>query len=73
MKLWARWKFCEKEIHTITEEMKLKIFKTMLWLEHLAEIETYDGIDYAARAHGAAEIVNVLGLSGEYIRWSYGK
>lgn len=55
------------------EEMKLKLFEKMLQLEHLAEMELFDKIDYYEQAEGAFKMLGVIGLEREYLKWSYGK
>ena len=55
------------------ESTKMKLFDEMLRLETLANSKTYDGRDYFEQAEGAYNMLQVLGLGGEYIRWSEGK
>lgn len=57
----------------MSEETKLKLFEKMLKLERLAEVTTYDNRNYFEQANGAYEMLEVLGLGREYIRWSDGK
>ena len=57
----------------MTEEVKLKLFEEMLRLEHLAEITTYDGVDYFYKSEGAFKMLEILGLDSEYIWWAVGK
>lgn len=59
------------------KEVKMKLFEQMLELENLAELycdgHTYDGRNYFEQCNGASKMLVVLGLSSEYIQWSYGK
>ena len=57
----------------MTQEMKISLFEKVLELEHLAERTTYDGRDYTEQADGAFQMLQVLGISKEYINWSFGK
>ena len=57
----------------MTDEIKIILFKKMLKLEHLAEVETFDGHNYAEQSKGAFEMLSALGLGNEYISWSFGK
>lgn len=57
----------------MTEEMKMKLFNEMLKLETLANTKTYDGHDYLEQLNGAYAMLELLGISTEYIRWSEGK
>lgn len=61
----------------MTEEMKIKMFEKMLWLEKMAQKQVdgklYDKRDYWAEQNGAFEMLQILELSSEYIRWSEGK
>ena len=61
----------------MTEEMKLKLFERMLNLEKLGETQTngklFDHANYIEKSNGAYEMLRILGLDREYIRWSYGK
>lgn len=57
----------------MTEEMKLKLFEKELELERLASKETYDGRNYNAEASGAFQMLDILGIGREYIRWAEGK
>lgn len=57
----------------MTDEIKMVLFEKMLKLEHLAEVETFDGHNYAEQSHGAFEMLSALGLGSEYISWSFGK
>ena len=57
----------------MTEEMKVKLFKEVLRLEHLAEKTTYDGRDYYEQSEGAFKMLTIMGLGSEYIKWSVGK
>ena len=57
----------------MTKEMKMKLFEEMLRLEHLAERRTYDGRDYCEQSEGAFKMLEILGLSTEYIWWAVGK
>lgn len=53
----------------MTEEMKLKMFEAMLKMEREVEKD----ISAMERANGAFAIIKELGLSNEYIIWSFGK
>ena len=53
--------------------MKEKLFNKLLELEHLAEANTFDGRNYYEEANGAFQMLCILGLAKEYIKWSYGK
>lgn len=59
------------------DEMKLKLFERMLNLEKLGEMQTngklFDHVNYIEMSNGAYEMLRILGLDREYIRWSYGK
>ena len=57
----------------ITEETKIKLFEKVLEKEHLAEVTTYNSRAYKAESDGAYEMLEVLGLHTEYIRWAIGK
>lgn len=57
----------------MTEEMKIKLFENMLRLEHLCEKKTYDNRDYFEQADGAFQMLEIMGLSKEYIKWAFGK
>lgn len=57
----------------MTQDMKVKLFEKTLELEHLAEKKTYDGRNYAEQADGAFQMLEILGLSSEYIEWSFGR
>ena len=57
----------------MSEEIKAKLFEKMLELEHLAEVETFDGRDYFEQSDGAFQMLQIMGLGSEYIRWSFGK
>lgn len=57
----------------MTNEMKEKLFNKLLELEHLAEANTFDGRNYYEEANGAFQMLCILGLAKEYIKWSYGK
>lgn len=57
----------------MTEDMKLRLFEKVLLLERLGNTATYDNRDYFEQANGAFEMLVVLGLGTEYIRWSDGK
>lgn len=57
----------------MTKEMKMKLFEEMLRLEHLAERRTYDGNNYCEQSEGAFKMLEILGLSTEYIWWAVGK
>lgn len=57
----------------MTEDMKLELFKAVLELEHLAEVETFDHRDYCEQSNGAFLMLQILGLDHEYIEWSFGK
>lgn len=57
----------------MTEEMEISLFEKMLNLEHLAERGTYDGRNYFEQASGAYEMLTILGIGNEYIKWSEGK
>lgn len=59
--------------HTMTEELKRKLFERVLWLEHMAEETTYDHHDYSSESDGAYSMLEVLGLGREYINWAIGK
>lgn len=53
----------------MTDEMKLKLFETVLKMERT--IENSDEDMY--KCNGAIAIVKALGLVEEYINWSYNK
>ena len=55
------------------QELKKAMFERMLELEHLAEATTYDGRDYNEQAEGAFQMLQILGLGGEYINWAIGR
>lgn len=55
------------------EEKKIEMFETMLKYETLAEKKTYDGVNYFDMANGAFSMLEIIGLSREYIRWAEGK
>lgn len=57
----------------MTEEIKTKMFEKLLELEHKSEKVTYDHRNYFEQANGAFEMLRVLGIDREYIRWSEGK
>lgn len=57
----------------MTEEMKIKLFENMLRLEHLSDKQTYDNRNYFEQADGAFQMLQIMGLSKEYIEWSCGK
>jgi hypothetical protein len=57
----------------MTEEMKNNLFENMLRLEHLSDKQTYDNRNYFEQADGAFQMLKIMGLSKEYIEWSYGK
>lgn len=57
----------------LSEEMKIKLFQKVLELEHLAEVPTFDGRNYCEQSDGAFQMLEVMGLGREYIRWSYGR
>lgn len=57
----------------MNKEMKEKAFEKLLELEKMANTKTYDGRDYFEQANGAYEMLRVLGLGVEYIRWSINK
>ena len=57
----------------LTEEMKLKLFERLLWLEHMGEETTYDHRNYSAESDGAYSMLQVLGLGREYLNWAMGK
>ena len=57
----------------ISNSMKVKLFNKMLELEHLAEARTFDGRNYNEEANGAFQMLEILGIAKEYIRWSEGK
>ena len=57
----------------MTEEIKMVLFEKMLKLEHLAEVETFDGHNYVEQSNGAFHMLSALGLGSEYISWSVGK
>ena len=59
--------------NTISEERKIEMFEKMLELEHLAEKATFDNRNYSEQADGAFQMLQIIGLSREYIKWSYGK
>ena len=62
-----------KEVTKMTEEMKIKLFENVLRLEHLSDKQTYDNRNYFEQADGAFQMLKIMGLSKEYIEWSYGK
>lgn len=57
----------------MSEEIKTALFEKMLHLEHMSEKTTYDHRDYCEQANGAYEMLEVLGLGKEYIRWAEGR
>lgn len=57
----------------MTEEIKIKLFENMLRLEHLRSERTYDNRDYFEQSDGAFQMLQIMGLSKEYIKWSFGK
>lgn len=57
----------------ITNEMKEEMFKKMLEFEHLAEKQTFDGIDYNDKANGMFVAFEIMGIGSEYIEWAVGK
>lgn len=61
----------------MSKKVKEDLFKKMLWLEHMSELycdgKLYDKVDYFAEADGAFKMLEVLGLSSEYINWAIGK
>lgn len=57
----------------ITEAKKMAMFKKVLEMETLAERTTYDGRNYTEQSNGAYEMLDILGLSKEYIEWAYKK
>lgn len=57
----------------MTDEIKTVLFEKMLKLEHLAEVETFDGHNYVEQSNGAFEMLSALGLGSEYVSWSFGK
>jgi hypothetical protein len=57
----------------ISDETKMKLFQEMLRLEHLGETKTYDGRNYVDQSDGAFEMLKILGLATEYIKWALGK
>lgn len=57
----------------MTDEIKMALFEKMLKLEHLAEVKTFDGNNYAQQSRGAFEMLSALGLGSEYVSWSFGK
>ena len=57
----------------MTEEMKLKLFEKMLYLENMGAKVTYDHRDYVEQSNGAYEMLMILGLDHEYINWAVGK
>lgn len=54
---------------TITEEKKTELFEQVLRFEHLAE----NGAVSGEMSDGAFAMLQVLGLSSEYIQWAIGK
>ena len=57
----------------MNEEMKMKLFNEMLYLETMANEKTYDGRNYFEQMEGAFKMLAILGIEDEYIRWSEGK
>lgn len=61
----------------MTNEMKLQLFEKMLELEHKGELQSegklFDHVNYIAESNGAFQMLQILGISSEYIRWSEGK
>lgn len=57
----------------MTDEIKMALFRQMLIFESKASIQTYDHCDYNEMANGAFEMLTILGLDREYIRWADGK
>lgn len=57
--------------------MKEKLFEKMLWLEHMAELQSegklYDNRDYFSESNGAYAMLQVMGIDREYINWAVGK
>ena len=66
----------KKEIK-MTDDMKIKLFEKMLWLEHMSELycdgKLYDKVDYWSECNGAFRMLEVIGLNTEYIYWAIGK
>lgn len=57
----------------MTAEMKMKLFEKMFELERLGSVQTYDGRDYFEQSNGAYEMLRILGLDLDYIKWSCDK
>lgn len=57
----------------MTEEMKIKLFENVLRLEHLSGKKTYNNRNYFEQADGAFQMLEIMGLTKEYIDWSCGK
>lgn len=55
----------------IDTKTKTRLFEELEQMELLAAKTTYDGIDYNARSDGAFQMLQILGLSKEYIEWAY--
>lgn len=51
----------------------MELFEKVLELEHLAEKETYDNRNYYEQAIGAFQMLKILGVASEYVRWAEGK
>lgn len=59
--------------HEMTSEKKMELFEAVLEIERLANVKTYDGVDYYEQSEGAFKMLKILGLHHEYIKWSFGK
>lgn len=57
----------------MTNEIKMKLFERVLELEHLGEVETFDGRNYSEQTDGAFQMLQILGISKEYLDWAIGK
>lgn len=61
----------------MSQETKEKMFKKVLWLEHMAELQgdgkLFDNRDYEAESDGAYEMLDILGIGREYLNWAIGK
>lgn len=57
----------------MTEEMKIRMFERTLEFEKFSMMNTYDNINYSDKANGAYEMLEILGLGREYIKWTEDK
>ena len=55
------------------KEDKTALFEKAYELYKLASVTTYDGRNYFEQSEGAYQMLKVLGLDKEYIKWSMGR